>query len=107
VPWAIANATYKRQFKNPNRTEITEIRGRGHSLVFDRGWQEVADTALSFLAEQGVTASGARPPDLEELAFDLAEERLGEPFELRPAEPDPIPDVEPGRGGGHLRLPPP
>ncbi len=57
VPWAIANATYKRQAKNSNPTEITEIRGRGHSLVIDRGWHEVADTVLSFLAKHGVTAA--------------------------------------------------
>jgi pimeloyl-ACP methyl ester carboxylesterase len=50
VPWAIANATYKRQTKNPNVTEIVEIPGRGHSLVVDNGWNEVAKTALDFLA---------------------------------------------------------
>jgi len=50
VPWAIANATYKRQTKNPNVTEIVEIPGRGHSLVVDNGWNEVAKTALDFIA---------------------------------------------------------
>lgn len=49
VPWAIANASYKRQKGNPSTTEIVEIPGRGHSLVFDSGWQEVADTALAFV----------------------------------------------------------
>lgn len=49
VPWAIANASYKRQKKNPNVTEIVEIPGRGHSLVIDSGWREVADTALDFI----------------------------------------------------------
>ncbi|MEZ0054289.1 pimeloyl-ACP methyl ester carboxylesterase [Mycobacterium sp. MAA66] len=49
VPWAIANASYKRQKKNPNVTEIVEIPGRGHSLVIDSGWREVADTALDFV----------------------------------------------------------
>jgi pimeloyl-ACP methyl ester carboxylesterase len=49
VPWAVANASYKRQKKNPNVTEIVEIAGRGHSLVIDNGWREVADTALRFI----------------------------------------------------------
>lgn len=49
VPWAIANASYKRQKKNPNVTEIVEIPGRGHSLVIDSGWRDVADTALDFV----------------------------------------------------------
>ncbi len=31
-------------------TEITEMKGRGHSLTIDSGWREVADTALTFLA---------------------------------------------------------
>jgi non-heme chloroperoxidase len=56
VPWAIANASYKIQAKNPGQTEVTEISGRGHSLVIDSGWQEVADTAFAFLARHGVTA---------------------------------------------------
>jgi non-heme chloroperoxidase len=49
VPWAISNATYKRYEKNPSLTEIKELEGRGHSLVFDSGWREVADTALEFV----------------------------------------------------------
>jgi len=54
VPWKIANASYKR-YKDPNAvTEITEIKGRGHSLVIDSGWPEVADTALAFLDRNGL-----------------------------------------------------
>lgn len=49
VPWAIANASYKRQAKNPGITEITELPGRGHSLIIDSGWREVATTALDFV----------------------------------------------------------
>jgi non-heme chloroperoxidase len=49
VPWAIANASYKRQRRNRSVTEITEMPGRGHALVIDSGWQEVADTALTFI----------------------------------------------------------
>jgi pimeloyl-ACP methyl ester carboxylesterase len=49
VPWAIANASYKRQRRNDAVTEITEIPNRGHALTVDSGWREVADTALKFI----------------------------------------------------------
>ncbi len=49
VPWAIANASYKRQKRNPAVTEIKAIPNRGHSLTIDSGWQEVAQTALDFV----------------------------------------------------------
>ena len=51
VPWAIANASYKQYARNPAKTEIIEIAGRGHSLVIDQGWRDVADTALAFIAK--------------------------------------------------------
>jgi non-heme chloroperoxidase len=49
VPWAIANASYKRQRRNPAVTEITKVPDRGHSLTIDSGWREVADIALRFV----------------------------------------------------------
>ena len=49
VPWAIANAAYKRQMRNPGVTEIVQISNRGHSLTIDHGWREVADKALNFI----------------------------------------------------------
>jgi pimeloyl-ACP methyl ester carboxylesterase len=49
VPWAIANAAYKKQARNEGVTEITEIPNRGHALTIDSGWREVADTALRFI----------------------------------------------------------
>jgi pimeloyl-ACP methyl ester carboxylesterase len=49
VPWAIANAAYKRQKRNQAVTEIVEIPNRGHSLTIDSGWREVAQTALDFI----------------------------------------------------------
>jgi non-heme chloroperoxidase len=49
VPWAIANAAYKRQRRNPAVTEIVKIPNRGHSLTIDRGWREVAQIALDFV----------------------------------------------------------
>jgi pimeloyl-ACP methyl ester carboxylesterase len=48
VPWAIANASYKKQRHNPSVTEIAKIPNRGHSLTIDHGWREVAETALAF-----------------------------------------------------------
>jgi pimeloyl-ACP methyl ester carboxylesterase len=49
VPWAIANAAYKRQRHNEAVTEIKQIPNRGHSLTIDSGWREVAQTALDFV----------------------------------------------------------
>jgi pimeloyl-ACP methyl ester carboxylesterase len=49
VPWAIANAAYKRQKRNPGVTEIVKIPNRGHALTIDHGWREVAETALDFV----------------------------------------------------------
>jgi non-heme chloroperoxidase len=49
VPWSIANASFKRQKRNQAVTEIVEMPNRGHSLVIDNGWREVAATALTFV----------------------------------------------------------
>jgi pimeloyl-ACP methyl ester carboxylesterase len=49
APWAIANASYKRQQRNPGVTEIKKIPNRGHALTIDSGWREVAQTALDFV----------------------------------------------------------
>ena len=49
VPWAITNASFKRQHRHYGVTEITEVPNRGHALTIDSGWPEVADTALTFV----------------------------------------------------------
>jgi pimeloyl-ACP methyl ester carboxylesterase len=49
VPWAIANAAYKRQRRNRAVTEIVRIPNRGHALTIDHGWREVAQRALDFV----------------------------------------------------------
>jgi len=49
VPHAITHASYKRQLHNPGVTEFTELPNRGHALVIDSGWREVAETALEFV----------------------------------------------------------
>jgi pimeloyl-ACP methyl ester carboxylesterase len=58
VPWAIANAAYKRQKRNPGVTEITKIPNRGHALTIDDGWREVAQTALDFVKRFDAAAAG-------------------------------------------------
>jgi len=54
VPWAIANASFKIQEKNPGVTEILEMAGRGHALTIDHGWKEVAKTTLEFASRFGM-----------------------------------------------------
>ncbi len=49
VPWAIAHASFERQKDNASVTEIIEMKDRGHALVIDHGWQEVAETAMTFV----------------------------------------------------------
>jgi non-heme chloroperoxidase len=54
APPAVSRAAYHRQQRNPGVTEFVELADRGHSLVFDSGWRDVAETALAFLTSQGV-----------------------------------------------------
>jgi pimeloyl-ACP methyl ester carboxylesterase len=49
VPPSIAKAAYKKQQHNEGVTEYLEIPGRGHALVIDNGWRDVADAALAFV----------------------------------------------------------
>ena len=49
VPPVVVEAQFKIQQKNSADTEIATIPNRGHSLVIDSGWREVADTALEFV----------------------------------------------------------
>jgi non-heme chloroperoxidase len=49
VPLAITEAMYKVQNKNSGITEITKVPDRGHSLVIDHGWREVAEIAVEFI----------------------------------------------------------
>ncbi|MCU1509865.1 MAG: alpha/beta hydrolase [Glaciihabitans sp.] len=51
VPWAVASAAFEIQAKNPGLTQIVAIEGRGHSLIIDHGWKDVADEALYFVNE--------------------------------------------------------
>ena len=49
VPHAIAHAAYKQQARNEGVTEFAEIENRGHALIIDSGWRDVAGTALNFV----------------------------------------------------------
>src|SRR5579859_2524141 len=45
VPLAVVTAAYKLQKHNPAVTQFRELPGRGHSLIIDHGWREVAEIA--------------------------------------------------------------
>ena len=49
VPWAIANASYKLQQRNPSPTEIVKLPSARALADVDAGWQEVAEKALEFV----------------------------------------------------------
>lgn len=49
VPPVVARAAYDQQKGNPGVTEFVELPGRGHALVIDHGWRDVAQAALDFL----------------------------------------------------------
>jgi pimeloyl-ACP methyl ester carboxylesterase len=60
IPPAIVRAEYKKYRRSAAVTELREFPDRGHSLTMDRGWRAVADTALAWLAGQGLAPGGAR-----------------------------------------------
>jgi non-heme chloroperoxidase len=49
APIAFTHGSYKLQKKNESITEYVEIEDRGHSLVIDHGWPDVAAAALAFV----------------------------------------------------------
>jgi non-heme chloroperoxidase len=53
APIAFTHGSYKLQKKNPAVTEYVEIEDRGHSLVIDHGWPDVAAAALGFVKRFG------------------------------------------------------
>ena len=102
VPWAIANAAYKRQSHNQGVTEIVKIPGRGHALTIDGGWREVADTALEFVrrfrldAVACADASEGRPPAVIDREPSAPASPTG--AGVRRLECRPVPDHESGPG---------
>ena len=49
VPRSIAEASFRQHLQNPGVTEFVEMPNRGHALVIDSGWRQVAQTALDFV----------------------------------------------------------
>ncbi|QQO19131.1 alpha/beta fold hydrolase [Bradyrhizobium diazoefficiens] len=50
VQTSAARAAYEQQKRNGEAiTEFVQLPGRDHSLTIDRGWREVAETALTFV----------------------------------------------------------
>ncbi|HEV7422910.1 MAG TPA: hypothetical protein VGO30_24205 [Mycobacterium sp.] len=49
APRAFTHGSYKKQSKNSDVTEYAEVPGRGHSLIIDHGWPDVADLSLKFV----------------------------------------------------------
>jgi non-heme chloroperoxidase len=59
VPESSVRAAFRIQSRNPGTTELLVLPDRGHSLGADRGWREVAESSLAFLARHGIgTSSG-------------------------------------------------
>jgi alpha-beta hydrolase superfamily lysophospholipase len=54
VPPSTVKATLKQYRKSSAVTELREFPGKGHSLVVDSGWHEVADSVLAWLEEQSL-----------------------------------------------------
>jgi non-heme chloroperoxidase len=52
VPAAVSHATRRLYHKSPAVTDLREFPDRGHSLIIDHGWREVAQTALDWLNER-------------------------------------------------------
>jgi len=54
VPESITKSTLKQYKHSDAVTELVEFDDRGHSLVIDSGWPDVADACLKWLREQGL-----------------------------------------------------
>jgi non-heme chloroperoxidase len=49
APPAVSYSNYEQQRRNLGVTEFSEMPGRGHSLIIDDGWPDVAAAALAFV----------------------------------------------------------
>lgn len=56
IPDAVTRAAYKAYGDTAAVTDLKQFADRGHSLVMDSGWREVADYVLAWLAANGVDA---------------------------------------------------
>lgn len=54
VPRSVAKAAHKLYRHSTATTDYQEFPDRGHSLVFDHGWPEIAEATLAWLKRQGI-----------------------------------------------------
>jgi pimeloyl-ACP methyl ester carboxylesterase len=54
VPEVVARAAYRLYAGSGATTDYHSFPDRGHSLVFDHGWREIADYTLAWLNRQGI-----------------------------------------------------
>jgi alpha-beta hydrolase superfamily lysophospholipase len=54
VPASSSRSSYKRYHASPAVTEFKEFDGRGHALTLDKGWTEVADYIIDWIAQKGL-----------------------------------------------------
>ncbi len=54
VPAVVSHATRRLYHKSPAITDLREFPDRGHSLVIDHGWREIAQTALDWLKQRAL-----------------------------------------------------
>jgi len=54
VPPVLAHAAAKKYRNSPAITELKSFPNRGHSLVIDHGWKEIADYSLAWLGKNGL-----------------------------------------------------
>jgi pimeloyl-ACP methyl ester carboxylesterase len=54
VPEAVTKSTFKQYRDSPAVTEILELPDRGHSLIVDSGWREVAEASATWIEKQGL-----------------------------------------------------
>ncbi|GAA1965951.1 alpha/beta fold hydrolase [Catenulispora subtropica] len=57
VPDAATRSVYKLYGDSPAATDLKQFADRGHSLVADSGWPQVADHVLGWLSDNGVRAT--------------------------------------------------
>jgi non-heme chloroperoxidase len=60
VPSSMVSAAFRRQQRNPGVTVFREFEDRGHSLILDHGWEQVANLALTFVHEHHPAGAGGQ-----------------------------------------------
>jgi esterase/lipase len=53
VPPIVTQQVFSLYRESSSRTDYRQFPGRGHSLTIDHGWQEVAQSTIDWLTEQG------------------------------------------------------